>query len=77
MYLTLIGSQSLGNNVTLNEAKINAVASSIAIHTTVNASVTNVLLDDSVTGHFGSGQIVGAVCGLENGLNASGSIQRV
>ena len=65
-----------GDNVTLNQAKIDEVASTIAINTTVNANVTNVLLD-TVSGHFGTGEIVGSVDGLENGLNADGSIQRV
>lgn len=65
-----------GDNVTLNQAKIDEVASTIAVNTTVNASVTNVLLD-TVSGHFGTGEIVGSVDGLDNGLNADGSIQRV
>jgi hypothetical protein len=65
-----------GDNVTLNQAKIDEVASTIAINTTVNASVTNVLLDN-VSGHFGTGEIVGSVDGLDNGLNADGEIKRV
>lgn len=65
-----------GDNVTLNQAKIDEVASTIAVNTTVNASVTNVLLDN-VSGHFGTGEIVGSVDGLDNGLNADGEIKRV
>lgn len=61
------------NNVTINEAKVQAVGDGIAVNTSVNANITRVM-ERTITGNGYEGDIMARVNGLEGGLCATARV---
>lgn len=61
------------NNVTINEAKVQAVGDGIAVNTSVNANITRVM-ERTITGNGYEGDIMARITGLEGGLCATASV---
>jgi hypothetical protein len=61
------------NNVTINEAKVQAVGDGIAVNTSVNANITRVM-ERTTTGNGYEGDIMARITGLEGGLCATASV---
>lgn len=62
-----------GDNVTINEAKVQSVGDSIAVNTSVNANITRVM-ERTTTANGYEGDIMARVTGLEGGLCATASV---
>lgn len=60
-------------NVTINEAKVQAVGDGIAVNTSVNANITRVM-ERTITGNGYEGDIMARITGLEGGLCATASV---
>lgn len=61
------------NNVTINEAKVQAVGDGIAVNTSVNANITRVM-ERTIAGNGYEGDIMARVNGLEGGLCATARV---
>ena len=62
-----------GNNVTINEAKVQAVGDGIAVNTSVNANITRVM-ERTTHANGVEGDIMARINGLEGGLCATASV---
>ena len=62
-----------GDNVTINEAKVQAVGDGIAVNTSVNANITRVM-ERTYQANGYEGDIMARVTGLEGGLCATASV---
>lgn len=61
-----------GNNVTINEAKVQAIGDEIAVTSTVSANITRVM-ERTINGPY-EGDIMARMSGLEGGLCATASV---
>lgn len=62
-----------GNNVTINEAKVQAVGDGIAVNTSVNANITRVM-ERTISANGYEGDIMARITGLDGGLCANASV---